>query len=118
MSHLVLDHLRLYCSDLIKVKSFYENTLSLPLLFGSEKQGFYMFNSGLVKLILEKREANSDLIGRESGLTFSTQDFEASYNNLTQAGIKFLDVPKQETWGGKSIQFQDPAGNILTLAGR
>ena len=118
MSHLVLDHIRLYCSNLTEIKTFYETTLSLPLLFGSEKQGFYMFNSGLGKLIVEKRDSSSELVGRESGLTFSTQDFDASYNRLSQLGVKFLDIPREESWGGRSIQFKDPAGNKLTLAGR
>lgn len=118
MSLFSLDHIRIYCSDLTLAKSFYAETLGLQLVQGTVKQGFYMFTTGAVHLILEQAPASDKRIGRDTGLSFSSADFDASYNRLDQNAVRFISEPKQESWGGRSVGFFDPDNNQLTLAGR
>lgn len=118
MSLFSLDHIRIYCCDLSSAKTFYGETLGLKLVQGSVKQGFYMFTAGAVHLILEQVTAGDDRVGRITGLSFSSADFDASYHRLEQHKVAFDGVPKKESWGGRSVGFFDPDKNQLTLAGR
>ena len=48
--------------------------------------------------------------GGFTGFVLASDDLEATYETLTERGVKFTEPPRVEPWG-KWAQFVDPAGN-------
>ncbi len=57
-------------------------------------------------------------IGNQAGgrvfLFLQTDDFDRDYDQMTHAGVTFLETPRDEAYG-KVVVFQDPFGNKLDL---
>lgn len=56
----------------------------------------------------------ADRIGGFQPIVFTTDDVEASYEELTAKGVDFPQLPKAESWGTGSV-FADPDGNRFAL---
>lgn len=57
-------------------------------------------------------------IGRQAGgrvfLFLTTDNFRADHKRLTDAGVHFLETPRQEPYGTVAV-FKDPFGNLWDL---
>ena len=53
-------------------------------------------------------------IGTFSQIVFRTDDIQATYRDLVQKGIKFIEPPREQG-GGVMGQFLDAEGNIFVL---
>ncbi|MEM8503580.1 MAG: VOC family protein [Cyanobacteria bacterium P01_D01_bin.1] len=115
-----LDTVRIFVSDVMLAKPFYQDLLGLDLEVDGLEEGYLVFRSGSMSMVVENSEATDDttgelLVGRLTGLSFKVSDILESYNKLVDAGVEFLDSPEKQPWGGLIAAFKDPDNNILTL---
>ena len=80
--------------------------------------GYCVFKAGSTELVVEAvgddaPEEDKVLVGRFTGLSFTVQDAEAKYHELTARGVLFTGPPERQLWGGILATLQDPAGNEL-----
>lgn len=94
---------------------FYRDVLGLPLLF--QARGMAFFQVGELRLMLAEGEPGR--AGYSSILYFATDDIEADYRRLKEAGVQFLGepaiehrAPDHELW---LAFFTDPDGNTHAL---
>jgi catechol 2,3-dioxygenase-like lactoylglutathione lyase family enzyme len=55
--------------------------------------------------------------GAVGGLFFSTDDYQASYEQLTSRGVEFQEGPTKQPYGIDAA-FRDPSGNQIRIAQR
>ena len=116
-----LSAVRLFVDDLAAAKAFYADRLRLRLTHDGSSQGYCVFDSAGLHIVLEAvaREAPAEdraLVGRFSGLSFGVEDIQAEHARLAGLGVAFSGAPEQESWGGWLATFEDPSGNELQLA--
>lgn len=114
------DTIRLFVSDVARSKPFYQDSLGLNLEVDGSSEGYLVFSSAGISMVVENSEASDDttgelLVGRFTGLSFRVVDISESYNKLIESGVEFLDPPEKQPWGGTIASFKDPDGNILTI---
>jgi catechol 2,3-dioxygenase-like lactoylglutathione lyase family enzyme len=65
----------------------------------------------------ETRDKLTELVakGAAGGLFFSTDDVQASYEELRSRGVEFQDEPTQQPYG-IDAGFRDPSGNQMRMA--
>ncbi|MFC7226479.1 VOC family protein [Salinirubellus salinus] len=61
-----------------------------------------------------KRERVGSQVGGHVNLVFQTDDFDAEYERLLDAGVTFHGEPMENPWGTE-ITFEDPYGNVHDL---
>ncbi|XKI10208.1 VOC family protein [Sporosarcina sp. ANT_H38] len=95
---------------------FYKDLLELPLLFNTDLMAF--FNCDGVRLMLSLPE-KEQFENASSVLYFQVDDITASYNQLKEKGVSFIDKPhlitkmgSTETW---MVFFNDTEGNTHAL---
>ena len=108
----------LTCRDLDRSRSFYRDTLGLPLLFEASAMMFFQLE-GLRLMIGKEHQPGSPLGG--SLIYFDAPDIDALGQALEVRGIKFTGpatvVQRTETHEIKLREFFDPDGNALALMG-
>jgi len=115
-----LNAARLFVRDLAAARHFYAEQLGLPLQVDGLAQGFCVFTTGAVRLVVESVPADAPadeqgLVGRLSGLSFEVADIVATHQALLARGVPFSGVPEQQAWGGMLATLHDPDGNALQL---
>ncbi|MEM1291483.1 MAG: VOC family protein [Cyanobacteria bacterium P01_H01_bin.162] len=115
-----LDTVRVFVTDVVRSRPFYQELLELNLEVDGSPNGYVVFISGSISIVVENSEASDDttgelLVGRFTGLSFRVSNISESYNKLLESGVEFLDPPEKQSWGGVIASFRDPDGNILTL---
>lgn len=118
--NLILDTVRIFSADLHRSGSFYRDVLGFLLEFDTSADGYLLFQSGDVTVVVEKSDPLDEstgelLIGRCTGLSFKVTDIWATYDRLVKAGVEFLSPPEQQTWGGCTASFKDIDHNVLTI---
>jgi predicted enzyme related to lactoylglutathione lyase len=95
--------------------------LSLPEKFSDAGMGWAEFDVGGPSLSVERtdpRDAEAEgLSGRFLGVSLSVDDVDETYEHLVSRGVKFLNPPARQPWGGVLAHFEDPEGNVITLLG-
>ena len=108
----------LTCRDLDRSRSFYRDTLGLPLLFEASEMMFFQLE-GLRLMIGKELQPGSPLGG--SLIYFDAPDIDALGSALEAKGITFTGpatvVQRTETHELKLREFFDPDGNALALMG-
>lgn len=101
-----------YVSDLKRAASFYENTLGLEKKY--EYSDYAGFDCGGVEIGLIPREK---LGSKEDAplINLVVDDVDEVYAALKEKGVKFVQEPHEEPWGGRTAKFLDPDGNTLEL---
>lgn len=102
--------------DLPASVSFYRDTLGLDYLFEAGTLAFLM--CGEVRLMLAVPETG-EVDHPSSTLYFRVDDLGASYGDLSDRGVEFVDephliarLPDHELW---MAFFRDPDGNLMGL---
>lgn len=102
--------------DTDRAIDFYQNKLSLPMLFRAGQLAF--FQSGQTRLMLSKAE-KPELDHPSSILYFSVIDLPAAYAEMKSRGVAFIDephliakLPDHDLW---MCFFKDSEGNTLGL---
>jgi serine phosphatase RsbU (regulator of sigma subunit)/catechol 2,3-dioxygenase-like lactoylglutathione lyase family enzyme len=60
---------------------------------------------------------NYRLIGRATNVSFIAEDINATYELWRSRGVRFLQPPQPQLWGGTFATFTDIDGNIFELLG-
>jgi putative peptidoglycan lipid II flippase len=104
--------------------AFYCGVLGLALAedapLGPEKRWVVVAGSGGARLLLAQAdgERQSAAIGNQTGgrvgFFLETDDFERDHARLVDAGVRFLEAPRHETYGSVAV-FEDPFGNKWDL---
>ena len=111
---------RVFVRDLVEAEDFYAAKLALPRIAGDPRFGYVVFQTGAVQFVVESvpNDAPQDeqvLVGRFTGLSFSVESVESTYQELKRLGVHFTGAPERQAWGGILATLQDPAGNELQL---
>ena len=56
--------------------------------------------------------------GRKEGVPniyFAVENVDAEYERLKEKGVKFIEPPKKQYWGGYAALFADPDDNLFYL---
>ncbi len=74
--------------------------------------------SAILALVAPRRGSeNYRLIGRNTHIAFIAEDIDATYELWSGRGVKFLQPPQPQLWGGTFAAFQDVDGNTFELLG-
>lgn len=108
----------LTCRDLDRARSFYRDTLGLPLMFEAGNMLFFQLDG--MRLMVGQEEQAGSVIGG-SVLYFDAPDIDALGAALEAKGIVFMrpaeTVQRTATYDLKLRAFKDPDGNSLALMG-
>ncbi len=115
-----LSAVRIFVRDLDVAKTLYENILGLRLKGDGRKFGYCLFETGSIDVVVESvppdaPEDEQVLVGRFTGLSFSTSDAFATYEQLSALGVHFTGAPERQVWGGILATLQDSSGNQLQI---
>jgi catechol 2,3-dioxygenase-like lactoylglutathione lyase family enzyme len=69
------------------------------------------------RLVLFTPEEHRDRIGTVSHVTFYADDVEATWRELRERGVEFVQEPEKADWGTAAI-FKDQDGNVFVLSSR
>jgi predicted enzyme related to lactoylglutathione lyase len=69
------------------------------------------------RLVLFTTNGSEALIGQFAPMSFWTDDIDASYRQLVDAGVEVLGPPKKAEWGS-SLLFKDPDGTTFHIGSR
>jgi serine phosphatase RsbU (regulator of sigma subunit) len=74
--------------------------------------------SAILALVAPRRGTESHkLIGRATNVSFIAEDINAMYELWRSRGVRFLQPPQPQLWGGTFATFTDIDGNIFELLG-
>lgn len=96
-----------------------ELTLSEDTQLPGGKRWVVMSGEGGARMLLARAEgAQQAAIGRQAGgrvgFFLETADFDSDYARLSSHGVRFLEAPRQESYG-RVVVFEDDFGNRWDL---
>ncbi len=123
-----LARIALVVADYDEALDYYVGTLGFDVTedteLTSEKRWVVVTPPGSdCSLLLAKAKGNDQkaAIGNQSGgrvfLFLHTDDFDGDFERYTEAGVDFIEDPRQEAYG-KVVVFRDLYGNLWDLIGR
>ncbi|MEK4712767.1 VOC family protein [Sporosarcina sp. FSL K6-5500] len=102
--------------DINRAILFYKDLLELPLLFNTDTMAFFDCDGIRLMLSLPEKE---QFTNASSVLYFQVDDITASYSQMKEKGVSFIDKPhvvakmdSTETW---MVFFNDTEGNTHAL---
>ena len=63
-------------------------------------------------------EPGQGTVGTFTSVVFTTDDMQATYDELHSRGVHFTEEPSTQSWGGMQAQFVDADGNTFVLVQR
>jgi catechol 2,3-dioxygenase-like lactoylglutathione lyase family enzyme len=69
------------------------------------------------RVVLFTPSGHETRIGTFSNITFTSDNVEKSYEEMSARGVEFQAPPKKEHWGTSAI-FKDPDGNVFLLSSK
>ena len=107
--------------DQDRALKFYTETLGCRVMtdqpFGEQRWIELGIPGAETKLVLFMYDGHEDRIGGFSPISFSADNVESTYDEMSKRGVKFLQPPKKEHWGTSAI-FKDLDGNIFLLSSK
>jgi catechol 2,3-dioxygenase-like lactoylglutathione lyase family enzyme len=114
-----LQQVALTCRDLDRARSFYRDTLGLPLMFEAGHMLFFQLEG--VRLMVGLSEKPDQPIGRGTYIYFDAPDLPALVPALKARGVEMIGntetLQRTETHELKLQFFRDPDGNEIGLMG-
>jgi predicted enzyme related to lactoylglutathione lyase len=117
-------HISILVTDQDTALAFYTNILGFEThtdaMFGPERwltvcsKGNRDFELALIKVDAKHAGMPSKELGKPM-FCVATSDCRADYKRMKDAGVVFLQEPKDEPWG-IGATFQDPFGNIIYMS--
>ena len=110
--------------------SFYRDTLGLELRNDVANEGFRWITVGApsqpsINIVLTNYlngsqadvEAVSQLVakGALNGVHFHTEDLDATFEQVRDAGAEIVQEPTEQFWGTKDFAVRDPSGNMVRI---
>ena len=100
-------------SDLKKAADFYGEILGLTKKYAFED--YVGFDCGGIEIGLKSWGKIEKPREGEPMLNFLVDDVDASYENMNEKGVRFVQEPQNTVWGSRIAIFSDPEGNTLQL---
>lgn len=69
------------------------------------------------RLVLFRMDAAVDPDGKMTGISFLTDNVQATYEELAGRGVEFVQEPQDADWGSAAV-FRDPEGNVFVLSSK
>ena len=99
-------------------RRFCAETLGLSKIHRNDSM--VIFDTGQAKLIIKQIDAGDPeairLVSRFTAFSFTVSSMESVLNGLVGRPIEWLSQRERQPWGGLLSFFEDPDGNVLTLA--
>jgi catechol 2,3-dioxygenase-like lactoylglutathione lyase family enzyme len=102
--------------DLAAAKAFYVDGLGFSVTFESStdgRTGLLGLQRGTIELTLD---CPMDGHGRHACVSIHVTDADAYYREWS-AKVPTLRAPRNEEWGARTFDLQDPSGNTLFVIG-
>lgn len=119
-----LTHTRILVDCFKECFIFYRDVMGFEPIWGTEEGRYADFNAGNTTLALFDRKSMADAINEAYSvndqfndrmvLVFQVKDVDKSFLELKEK-IKFLSEPISRQYGIRSVNFRDPAGNLIEL---
>jgi predicted enzyme related to lactoylglutathione lyase len=107
--------------DQDKALAFYTEKLGFEILtdqpFGPQRWIELKIPGAQTGVVLFTPPGHEDRIGSFTSISFTCDDVDKTYAELTARGVEFVQPPKKESWGTSAI-FKDPDGNSFVLGTR
>ena len=117
-----IQYVNVYITSLSESIKFFEDKIGLELEFQDEEFGYASFACGPIRMGIaaipsseQVKEELINMVGRQTGIWFCTDDLETTYKELIKNGVEFTMTPTHEPWGGFMAMFKDPDGNTFYL---
>lgn len=111
MTTYTLRSAHIFVRDLPAARSFYLDTLGVPLAF--EGPGYLGLDTGECGLMVFATASKPDSV--DTCLHLGVSDIRATHAALVSKGVCFRRAPWSEPWGGVLAEFFDNDGNVLCL---
>ncbi|MFL5761278.1 MAG: VOC family protein [Thermomicrobiales bacterium] len=103
-------------ADQDKALDFYVNTLgwekALDNMIGAEDRFLSVVPPGAqTQLVLAPLRWFGENYSKETGISFTTRDIDATYKTLSERGVTFEGPVQDMPWGQKATWFYDLDGN-------
>jgi len=113
-----LDYVVLVCRDLGATRTFYKSVLGFTITY--ERDDWVKFQVGSVSIALRPQSdlfADRHVIGSAVQLAFEVpySDVDSCCTELEQQGVNIVQRPTDQTWGHRTLFFNDPEGNIVEI---
>jgi len=100
-------------SDLKKAVAFYEQTLGLDKKY--EYSSYAGFQCGGVEIGLSPGRKESKPLENAPSVVFLVDDVDDAFKALKKKGVRFIEEPHDDAWGGRQAGFLDPDSNLLEI---
>jgi serine phosphatase RsbU (regulator of sigma subunit)/catechol 2,3-dioxygenase-like lactoylglutathione lyase family enzyme len=121
--YISLHFIMIFVRDQERSLRFYLDQLRFRLIVDQHVAGIRWIEvappDGTANIALAQAMPDSvaQLVGRDTGIYFITEDIEAKYEEWSSRGVRFESPPNKPQWGGVFTRFEDPDGNSFGLAG-
>ena len=100
-NHYQVSYIRVGASDLQQSLAFYEDILGLTLISKKIEDGYLLFKSSEITLIIEKSNEDDELCPcRYLGISLKVGDIFQKYEDFSNQGVIFTHPPEKQFWGG------------------
>lgn len=116
---------RIFVSDIDGASAFYRQQIGLEPSVSAQDEGFVVFpmangvdlilEEGLPDIEEDEEDSGETLVGRFVGVSLAVDDLSSTYDALCDQGVRFVDPPERQAWGGWLAHFLDPDDNIVSL---
>ncbi len=109
-------HAIIFVSDMARSVAFYRDLLGLPIRFESAKWTEFETPGSTLALHLADVPSNAAPTSAEAipagvcHLSFAVDDLDAFHEKMIAQGVRCLQPPKEEDFGGKLAGYADPYG--------
>jgi lactoylglutathione lyase len=100
-----------FVADMGEAVKFYRDVLGLPLKFESPEWSEFATGETILALHPTSQENPAGKIE----LALTVPDIQASYQELTAKGVKFILPPTKQDYGGTLARFVDSEGTTWSL---
>jgi catechol 2,3-dioxygenase-like lactoylglutathione lyase family enzyme len=113
-----------------KALGFYRDTLGLELRNDVARGDFRWITVGaasqpgvgiVLTNYLNGSPADNDTVagliakGALNGVHFNSDDLDASFTKVREAGAEIVQEPTEQSWGTRDFAVRDPAGNLVRI---
>jgi catechol 2,3-dioxygenase-like lactoylglutathione lyase family enzyme len=109
-------------SDQDRALEFYTEKLGFKVAtdqpFNDEQRWIELRIPGAdTRIVLFTMDGHEDRIGTMSGISFLADDVAATYREMVERGVEFVQEPQAADWGTAAV-FTDPDGNVFVLSSK
>jgi catechol 2,3-dioxygenase-like lactoylglutathione lyase family enzyme len=113
-----LASVRIFVADLPAAVKFYSQVVGLNQIVDESDVAIFGDDPVIVVEAPARHGDDEGLVGRFTGIAFTTDDADALHAELTRVGVPTHGKPERQYWGGIFLHADDPSGNTITFLQR